>query len=232
MSLRKKLFFALDVSDPEKALAYVDEIRRFIDGVKIGLQLFIALGPDVIRWMRARNLEVFLDLKLHDIPETVGLAVQAALAHKVHYLSLHASGGPAMMKKAQDAIGGNVEMELLAITILTSMNDATLDEIGFREPCKQSAIKLATLAQTSGIHGQVCSAQEVAALRALYPAALLVTPGIRLSDGDAHDQSRIATPSEAIRNGADILIVGRPIRDAVNRFETAKRFRDEIDAAT
>lgn len=233
MSKHKKLFFALDFPDAKVALDFVDgnHIGSFAEGVKIGLELFIAAGPDFIRWMRARNLEVFLDLKLHDISETVARAVNAARAHKVRYLSIHASGGAAMLQKAQEMVR-DTEMQLLAITVLTSMTDDDLHAIGFREPCKQSAIQLATLAQTAGIQGLVCSAHEAAALRALYPAATLVTPAIRLADGNADDQARIATPGLAIKNGADILVVGRPIRDAADPFAAAMRFRDEMDAAT
>lgn len=213
-----ELILPLDQPSQRHALALVDEIGDDVDFYKVGLELFTRAGPGVVRALHGRGKRVFLDLKLLDIPNTVAGAVRAATELDVELLTVHATGGAAMLAAAAEAARGRVR--LLAVTVLTSFS---ADEVGavWGRPVHDVADevrRLAALAHESGVDGVVSSAHEVAALRAaLGPDAALVTPGIRLEGGSAHDQRRVATPEQAVRDGADYLVVGRAISDADDR---------------
>jgi orotidine-5'-phosphate decarboxylase len=211
------LILALDVSDPDEALAWV---RRFHDRIgyfKIGLQLFTAQGPDFVRAVRRTGARVFLDLKLHDIPNTVARAVEAVCRLDIQFLTIHTLGGKAMMAAALAAAAPTPQTTLLGITVLTSHDNDDLDDLGFDHSTSGQALLLARLAQRSGLRGLVCSPQEVALLRReLGPEFCLVTPGVRPAGAALDDQSRVATPGEAIASGSSHIVVGRPITAAAD----------------
>jgi len=205
---------------------------------KVGSTLFTAEGPQAVKKLAGQGAEIFLDLKFHDIPNTVAgaVAVAAQLPH-VRLLTLHASGGLAMMKAAREAVSevaGRRKQRpaLLGVTILTSLDAAALRRIGMRGTPGTQAVALARLAKEAGLDGVVASAHEVRAVRqACGPKFLIVVPGVRSAAASADDQSRIATPAEAIRAGANYLVVGRPILDAPNPGKAAAQIQDEIEAA-
>jgi orotidine-5'-phosphate decarboxylase len=201
--------------------------------LKVGLELFVAEGPAAVALGRELGLEVFLDLKLHDIPETVDRAVATASALGVRYLTVHAGGGRAMLERAANrAAQAREPLTILAVTVLTSLDAADLAALGVPEAPREHATRLAQLAWDAGVRGFVTSPAEASALRAaLGPGALLVTPGIRPAGAAAFDQKRIATPAAAIADGADLLVVGRPIRDAADPLAAAQAVVGEIDAA-
>jgi orotidine-5'-phosphate decarboxylase len=230
---RKRLIVALDVPDAASAARLVGQLENTCQWYKVGLELFTAAGPAVIEPLVARGHSVFLDLKLHDIPNTVASAVRSAAALGVKMLTLHASGGPAMLSAARAALEGITDPpQLLAVTILTSMDSAQLSAVGLdRSPAAEVEL-LARMALAAGIHGFVCSPQEVHALRALTgPEGLLVTPGIRPAGAAHGDQKRIATPIEALRQGASYLVVGRPITQSPDPAESADAILQEMAAA-
>lgn len=231
---RERLAFALDVSDGMQARAWIDRLGGRVGVFKVGLELFIAAGPDVISAVRDVGARVFLDLKLHDIPETVARAVTAARRHEVEILSVHALGGAAMLTRAVDAAcrpAVEPPVGLLAVTVLTSMDDEQLVAVGLVGGACESAMRLGALAVEAGVGGLVCSPLEVHTLRARFPRLLLVTPGIRPAGSDRGDQSRVATAGDAVRAGADLLVVGRPIRDAAHPEAVVAALLDEIEAA-
>lgn len=213
---RKRLIVALDVPGLPDAIALADRLEGTCGWVKVGLELYVAAGPAVLEPLLKRGYSVFLDLKLHDIPNTVAGAVRSAAGLGVGMLTVHAGGGPAMLAAAKSALAGAANpSELLAVTVLTSMDAAQCSAVGVeREPARQVEL-LAKMGLDSGIRGFVCSPQEVAALRDLTgPDGVLVIPGIRPAGAAIGDQKRIATPSDALRNGASYLVVGRPITQA------------------
>ncbi len=230
---RKRLIVALDVPDAASALALVDQLEKNCQWFKVGLELFVAAGPAVIKTLAARGHSVFLDLKLHDIPNTVVRAVRSAAALGVKMMTLHAAGGPLMLSAARAALGGIVAPpELLAVTVLTSMDQAQINAIGLNRPSAEQVELLARMGLEAGIKGFVCSPLEVARLRALTgPAGVLVTPGIRPAEAAAGDQKRIATPAEALRQGASFLVVGRPITQAPDPAEAAAAILKEMAEA-
>ena len=198
--------------------------------VKVGLELFLAEGPAIVSWLRERGQNVFLDLKLHDIPNTVAGAVRSVLAREPSLLTVHAAGGPAMLSAAAEAAAGSAT-RLLAVTVLTSLDDAQLHAIGVDSPAAGQVERLARLAHANGVAGLVCSPREVGRLRSLLPDAFLVTPGIRPA-GSAHgDQQRAATPAEAIGAGSHQIVVGRPIIAAPHPAAAFAAILDEIAAA-
>jgi orotidine-5'-phosphate decarboxylase len=230
---RKRLIVALDVPGARAAANLVGELENTCQWFKVGLELFVAAGPAVLQPLVARGHSIFLDLKFHDIPNTVGRAVRSAAALGVRMITVHASGGPAMLTAARTALDG-VENppELLAVTVLTSMDQAQLNAIGLeRSPAEQVAL-LARMGLAAGIKGFVCSPQEVATLRSLTgPEGVLVIPGIRPAGAATGDQKRIATPGEALRGGASYLVVGRPITQAPDPAEAATAILKEMAAA-
>jgi orotidine-5'-phosphate decarboxylase len=201
--------------------------------VKVGKELFTAAGPDVVRALQDLGFEIFLDLKYHDIPNTVAGACRAAAKLGVWMLNVHASGGEAMMRAAREALAGLARPPLLiAVTILTSLSQEDLARIGLAGSVEENVERLARLARACGLDGVVCSAQEASALRrATGPDFTLVTPGIRLADANADDQSRVVTPVEAVRLGADYLVIGRPITQAPDPAATLESIRLSLEKA-
>lgn len=213
---RKRLIVALDFPDSASALAFADRLEGTCQWFKVGLELFAASGPRVVDTFIERGHSVFLDLKFHDIPNTVAGAVRSAAALGVGMMTIHAAGGPVMLAAAKDALEGLVNPpQLLAVTVLTSMDQMQVNAIGVERTPAEQVTLLAQMGRGAGIHGFVCSPQEVGTLRALTgPEGVLVIPGIRPAGAGIGDQKRIATPADALRQGASYLVVGRPITQA------------------
>lgn len=224
------LIVALDLPSSGAALGLVDELGEAVSFYKVGAPLFTRSGPLIVRELRARGKRVFLDLKYHDIPSTVERAVEAAAALDVALLTLHTSGGASMMRAARGAVGDDGP-RLLGVTILTSFGPGDIEQVWSRDvgSLLDEVSRLAALAIDAGLHGVVASPLEVAALRRrLGPDILLVTPGIRPVDEPPTDQARTATPGEAARDGADYLVVGRPILDAEDRLAAVEQITAEV----
>jgi len=231
---RSRLAFALDYGNLDDAQRGAERVAESVGVLKVGLELFVREGPRAVAIGRKLDRDVFLDLKLHDIPETVERAVASAASLGVRYLTLHAGGGPRMLEAAARRVERErADLVLLAVTVLTSLDAADLSAVGVTASPLEQAERLADLAAKSGVPGLVCSAAEVAALRArLGPEAVLVTPGIR-PRGQARkdDQKRVSTPADAIRAGASLLVVGRPIRDAADPSAAARAVLAEVAEA-
>jgi len=230
---RKRLIVSLDVPDAASAARLVGQLEGNCCWFKVGMELFTAAGPAVLGPLVRRGHSVFLDLKFHDIPNTVAGAVRSAARLGVRMVNVHAAGGPAMLAAARAALDGVEDPpELLAVTMLTSMDQAQLKATGLdRSPSEQVEL-LARMSLEAGIRGFVCSAEEVATLRALTgPEGVLVIPGIRPAGSDIADQRRIATPAEALRLGASYLVVGRPITQAPDPAEAAEAILKEMAEA-
>jgi orotidine-5'-phosphate decarboxylase len=229
---KNRLAVALDYPDAYQAMKLVDSLGQTCQWFKVGMELYYAAGNDMIRQLRDRGFDVFLDLKLHDIPNTVAGAVRSATKAGASLLTIHASGGSAMMTAAADAAKAPGSPRLLAVTVLTSMDAAQLTGTGVTASPAEQVLRLANLATQSGIDGLVCSAEEVAAVRAATgPNTLLVIPGIRPAGAAIGDQKRIATPAQAIAQGASMLVVGRPITQAADPGAAAEAILDEIAKA-
>jgi orotidine-5'-phosphate decarboxylase len=230
---RKRLIVALDVSDAAAATVLAARLEGSCQWFKVGLELFAAAGPAVLEPLLKRGHFIFLDLKFHDIPNTVAGAVRSAASLGVHMMTLHAAGGPAMLAAARAALEGiQNPPELLAVTVLTSMDTAQTTAIGVdRSPVSQVEL-LAKMGLEAGIRGFVCSPQEVGKLRTITgPEGVLVIPGIRPAGAGIGDQKRIATPAEALRAGASYLVVGRPITQAPDPAEATEAILKEMAAA-
>ena len=233
--LRKKIIIALDMKNKEEAVAAVSglkDARTF----KVGLELFTAEGPALFKKLKVLRKGIFLDLKLHDIPNTVAGAVRSAVRHGVQMMTIHTSGGRDMMARAAEAARETAEVEkvetplLLGVTVLTSLKSAELDEVGMRPDVADQVLRLAGLAKSAGMDGVVCSPQEIEIIRKEYGRDLLiVTPGIRPAWATAQDQKRIMTPAEAVRKGADYLVIGRPITGAASPQEAFARIVEELE---
>ena len=215
------IIVALDLPSPQKALKLAEELAPVVGAFKVGKQLFVSGGPDIVRKLRATGAKVFLDLKLHDIPNTVAKAVIAATDLGVQMTTVHASGGTEMLAAAENAAHEQAAVLrvdpplVLAVTVLTSMDDGNLAELGVRGNVQEQVLRLAKLATVAGLRGLVCSPQEIEMLRAeLGDDIQLVTPGIRPATIKADDQKRTMTPAEAIQAGANWLVIGRPITSA------------------
>jgi orotidine-5'-phosphate decarboxylase len=239
---RSSLIVALDFDSLSSALKFAKQIADLVGMFKIGGQLFTAAGPAAVREISALGPGIFLDLKFHDIPNTVaGAVLSCAAMTGVQLVNVHALGGHAMLHAAAQAISAGQPMgadrpRLLAVTILTSMDQKTMREVGISGPPKSSVVKLARLSKASGADGVVASVQEARAIRkACGRDFLIVTPGVRPKDNSpapqGDDQARTATPAEAIRAGADFLVVGRPITAAPDPRAAAQAIVDEIAAA-
>jgi orotidine-5'-phosphate decarboxylase len=230
---RQRLIVALDVPNAKSAMRMVAELESSCTWFKVGLELFVAAGPAVLEPIIARGHSVFLDLKLHDIPNTVAGAVRSAAGLGVRMLTVHASGGLAMLAAAKDALVGFAHPpELLAVTVLTSIDAEQLNAVGVDQSPSQHVETLAKIGLQAGIRGFVCSPQEVSALRALTgPEGVLVIPGIRPAGAAIGDQKRVAGPAVALRQGASYLVVGRPITRAPNRAEAATAILEEMAEA-
>ena len=206
---------ALDAPDAETAARWAEAVTPYVAVVKIGLELFCRTGPSIVQSVRgASGSELFLDLKLHDIPNTVAGAVASVTRLKPRYLTVHASGGADMVRAAVQAGEG---ITIAAVTVLTSMSEADLVSVGLAGPSRDAVRRLATLAVDAGAGALVCSPQEVAAVRSEVGAGIvLITPGVRAAGADLQDQARVATPEQALADGADLLVIGRPITGAVD----------------
>lgn len=212
----KPVIVALDFPDAGSTLNLLGKLDPSHCRVKVGKELFTRCGPDLVRRIMAEGFEVFLDLKFHDIPNTVAGAVSAAVELGVWMVNVHASGGRAMLDAARGAVEDSSTL-LTAVTVLTSLAGEDLKEVGFTDMPDALVLRLARLAADSGIDGVVCSAREIAMLRSQLPADfLLVTPGIRPAGDSVGDQKRIATPASAIADGGDYLVIGRPITQAAD----------------
>jgi orotidine-5'-phosphate decarboxylase len=229
---KDRLAVALDLPSEQEAMKLVDRLRDTCQWFKVGMELYYAAGNSIVQQLRDRGFNVFLDLKLHDIPNTVAGAVRSATQAGASLLTIHATGGAAMMSAAAEAARTPGSPRLLAVTILTSMDAKELAGIGITASPAEQVLRLARLAQASGIDGMVCSAEEVATLRKeTGPSTLLVIPGIRPTGSSIEDQKRIATPAEAIALGASMLVVGRPITRAANPAAAARAILEEIEQA-
>lgn len=212
----RRVIVPLDFADAAAALAMAARLDAKLCRVKVGKELFVAAGPAVVEKLQERGFDVFLDLKFHDIPNTVAGACRAAARLGVWMLNVHASGGEAMLRAAREAVEGVARPPLLiGVTILTSLAEADLERIGYSGSIVENVERLARLARRCGLDGVVCSAQEAPGIRAAAGEDFaLVTPGIRLEGGARDDQARVVTPREAVRLGAHYLVIGRPITQA------------------
>ena len=218
-----RVIVALDFADPVHALALADRLDPRQCALKVGKELFVLAGPEPVRWLVARGFRVFLDLKFHDIPNTVAQACAAATSLGVWMMNVHASGGSAMLRAACDAVERAASTQnrrrplLIGVTVLTSLADQDLADLRLPPDAGAQALHLARLSAAAGLDGIVCSAVEAPQMRAALPRGFrLVTPGIRPAGSAADDQARIVTPERAIANGADYLVVGRPITQAAD----------------
>ena len=226
---RSAVALALDVPDLDSAERLIDLTSDHIGVFKVGLELFTAVGPAAVEAVHSAGAQCFLDLKLHDIPATMGRAVARAAAMGVSYLTVHGSAGEESLSVAQQYAE---ETRLLAVTVLTSLDAAALSQIGIGEQPAKAVRRLAKLAWSAGVSGFVASAHECGEVReALGDEAFLVTPGIRPAGADVGDQKRVMTPTEAIGAGADLLVVGRPIRDAADPSAAAAQLLEQVGAA-
>lgn len=208
------IFVAVDTSDVHRAAAIAREVSGIAGGVKLGLEFFCANGDEGVLRIAERQTPIFLDLKLHDIPNTVEKAV-AALAHlQPAILTVHAAGGRAMMAAAKAAAPPGTKV--VGVTLLTSLDGSDLASIGIEHSSEEQVKRLAALAREAGLDGIVCSGAEVASARAQWPDGFLVVPGVRPAGAEVGDQKRVATPAEALGDGASVLVIGRPITDAPN----------------
>ena len=226
-----KIIVALDYSDAQSALDLVARLEPALCRLKVGKELFVTAGPQLLEKFMQRGFEIFLDLKFHDIPNTTAQACKAAAALGVWMVNVHALGGRKMMEAAREAVANTAHRpKLVAVTVLTSMAQQDLSELGIAATPADLVLRLAKLAYASGLDGVVCSAQEAAMLRQHTGKEFcLVTPGIRPADSDANDQSRIMTPRAALENGASYLVIGRPITQAVDPMRALQNIAKEIE---
>ncbi|MBT3360529.1 MAG: orotidine-5'-phosphate decarboxylase [Rhodospirillales bacterium] len=233
--MNNPIFVALDTQDTDRAFALSHALQGLVGGIKLGKEFFTAQGPQGARRVcEASGLPLFLDLKFHDIPNTVAGAVRAALPLKPFMLNVHAGGGAAMMRAAADAatLTGADRPLVIGVTVLTSLGDDELGAMGVSGTAAEQVVRLARLTQDCGLDGVVCSAREITVLRqACGPDFKLVVPGIRPAWSSTDDQRRIVTPSQALALGADYLVIGRPITAATDPAEAAQKIADEIAEA-
>lgn len=212
--MRTRIFVALDTPSLERAHALAHKVRHHVGGLKLGLEFFLANGQTGVREMADLGLPIFLDLKLHDIPNTVAKAVQALRPIEPAILTVHAAGGRAMLEDAKAAAPSGTKV--VAVTTLTSLDADDLRSVGVPGDPRAQVMRLAELAMAAGIDGVVCSGREVAAVHAAWPKGFLVVPGVRPADAELGDQKRVVTPREAVDAGASILVIGRPITGAAD----------------
>ncbi len=225
-----KILVALDYPDEKQALAMVERLRPELCRLKVGKEMFTRFGPAFLEKLHKRDFQVFLDLKYHDIPNTVARACTAAAELGVWMVNVHALGGRRMMEAAAEALVGFQQRPLLiAVTVLTSMSDQDLQEIGIRQPAGEMAVRLAKLARQSSLDGVVCSAMEASHMRSsLGKDFILVTPGIRPAGSEHDDQRRIMTPVDAVNAGATYLVIGRPITRASDPVGLLRTINSDI----
>lgn len=233
-----KVYCALDGKDLQKLVNLAHSVAPHVDGFKAGLEFFAARGPDGVRAIQGIGKPLFLDLKLHDIPNTVRGAVESLHPLSPSILTLHAAGGTDMLRAAVEGVRNafsrdqQARLKLVGVTVLTSMDQQDLAAQGIQRSVGEHALELAKIVRAAGCHGVVCSPHEARALRdTLGNECFLVVPGVRPSWAGSDDQKRVMTPAEAARAGADVLVIGRPITQASNPAEAAQRIRDEVAAA-
>lgn len=214
------VYVALDTPELERAKAIATRVRNHVGGIKLGLEFFMANGRHGVREMAEIGVPIFLDLKFHDIPNTVAKAVQALRPLEPSILTVHAAGGRAMLEDAKAAAPAGTKV--VAVTMLTSLDDSDLASIGVAPDPHAQVLRLAELARASGVDGIVCSGEEVAAVKAIWPDGFFVVPGVRPANGVAGDQKRVVTPRAAIDSGASILVIGRPITQAEDPDQAAR----------
>ena len=225
--MRAPVAVALDAPDLDTAARWAQAVTPHVQVVKVGLELFCRVGPSVVDVVRgASGVDLFLDLKLHDIPNTVAGAARSVARLSPTYLTVHASGGPDMVRAAVEAVPS---VSIAAVTVLTSMTPETLDQVGLAGPPLDAVRRLAALSVEAGARALVCSPQEVAAVRAEVGEGItLITPGVRPQGSDVQDQARVATPRQALADGADLLVVGRPITGAADPGAAAAALAAEL----
>lgn len=226
-----RVIVALDYAKEADALAFVDRIDPQLCRLKVGKEMFTLFGPQFVRSLVARGFDLFLDLKFHDIPNTVAKAVAASAELGVWMVNVHASGGPRMMEAAKQALEpyGSSAPLLIAVTVLTSMEQDELRQLGLSCTLQEQVLRLATLTQSSGLHGVVCSAQEAKMLKQQLGSDFkLVTPGIRPAGSELGDQRRVLTPAEACAQGSDYLVIGRPITQATDPAAALLAINDSL----
>ena len=228
------LILVLDAPSPREIAPTLKRLAGTVRWAKVGLEMFTACGPDCVREVADLGFKVFLDLKLHDIPNTVAKAVESASKLPIRMLTLHTGGGPEMMKWAAKAQAASApDLLLLGVTVLTSMSAQELLSVGVNDAPVDQVVRLGRLAVDSGLRGLVCSPLEIAPLRAVLPTHVaLITPGIRPRDAKADDQTRVMTPADAAQAGASYLVVGRPIFQAADPVAAAQAMLNEINGAS
>ncbi|HEY8696954.1 MAG TPA: orotidine-5'-phosphate decarboxylase [Rhizomicrobium sp.] len=224
------IFAALDTPDLSRALELAKAIRPHVGGLKVGLEFITALGPSAVREIVALGLPVFADVKFHDIPNTVAGASREIARLGVTVFNVHASGGAAMMRAAKEAAASvDPRVKVIGVTVLTSLDDGDLEQVGQQGPARDQVLRLAQLAKASGLDGVVCSPQEIELVRKACGASfMIVTPGVRPAGADLADQRRVMSPGQALRAGADILVVGRPITGAADPAAAARAIAEDI----
>mgnify|MGYP003706654661 FL=1 len=232
MSSNSRVIVALDFDNQHAALALAEQLDPAHCRLKVGKELFTAAGPALVQTLVERDFDVFLDLKFHDIPNTVAKAIKAAADLGVWMANVHASGGSRMMRAAKQAlVDQGSDMQLIAVTVLTSMDDADLLETGVQRCPSEQVMYLAELTQKCGLDGVVCSAQEASALKSSLGVNFkLITPGIRLPDSAADDQRRIVSPTDAVALGSDYLVIGRPITESAQPLDTLQQINRSLNA--
>lgn len=231
-----RILCALDTTDPHGAYGLAAKLRKYVGGIKLGLEFFGAQGPSGFSHVAKSGMPIFLDLKLHDIPHTVAKAIHALMPLKPMIMTIHTGGGPAMMKAAAQAAEqaardvGCDKPIIVGVTILTSMDESDLEAVGLSTPVQSQVVRMARLAQKNGLDGVVCSPFEITAIReACGPDFKLVVPGIRPTGSAVGDQKRVMTPAEAVENGADYIVIGRPITQADDPVQAAKNIAEELN---
>jgi len=228
-TMTDKLILALDVDRADEALALVRLLKPWLSLFKVGNQLFTREGPALVKALRAEGVDIFLDQKWHDIPQTVAHAVKSAAALDVRYVTVHASGGLEMLRAAQEAVKGT-RTEILAVTVLTSLDDGALRQIGFDRTAAEQVVRLARLATLAGVQGLVCSPHEIELIRQqVQEPVKLVTPGVRSAKDGAQDQKRTLSAAEALKRGANHLVIGRPITKAADPVAATRELLTECN---
>ncbi|MCR4575992.1 MAG: orotidine-5'-phosphate decarboxylase [Lentisphaeria bacterium] len=226
------LIAALDVDTKEKAFGIVEKLGENVVWYKVGKQLFTRFGPEIVRGLKERGKKVFLDMKFHDIPNTVGQAVRSAAAIGADLCNVHASGGPSMLKAAAEA-AKETGIIVTAVTVLTSLDESELNAVGIRATPAEQVLRLSKLTKECGLQGVVCSALEIPIVKqACGDDFILVVPGIRPAGAAKGDQKRVMTPAEAAKAGAQFIVVGRPIIAADDPVAAAKAVNDELSSVT
>jgi len=234
MQDNNRIIIALDMDDQKKVLSFVKELNPALCRLKVGKELFTLYGPKLVKKLQKQGFSIFLDLKFHDIPNTVYKAVLAACQLNVWMLTIHTAGGSEMMRAARRAVDESAHKPMLvAVTVLTSLSGDDLSEQGIQRSTDEQVLRLASLAQQNGMDGVVCSAAEAASIRKLLSENfVLVTPGIRPTGDDAQDQKRVVTPKDAICAGSNFLVIGRPITQARKPVEKLQQILHEISGTS